>query len=184
MIDLDVSLEAIASGDEGAFGRWMAGAERPLRESLRSFARLMDVEAVMQETLLRVWQTAPRCRPDGRPNALLRLAVTIARHLAIDEARRRRLDPPPGETTEPDDLPSTRSAPPDPLLRERIRLCLERLPRQPARALNGRLGAAGGSPDTEIARDLGMRLNTFLQNVTRARVLLRECLRGFGIEVG
>ena len=42
----------------------------------------------MQEALLRVWQVAPRCRRDERPNALLRLAARIARNLAIDELRR------------------------------------------------------------------------------------------------
>lgn len=177
-------LEAIASGDEGAFGRWMAGAERPLRDSLRSFARSVDVEAVMQETLLRVWQTAHRCRSDGRPNSLLRVAVTVASRLAIDETRRRRLEPPPpAEVIGSVDVPDPRSSPPDPLLRERIRLCLEKLPRQPSRALRARLASAGGESDKEIARRVGMRLNTFLQNVTRSRALLRECLRRFRIEI-
>src|SRR5688572_2571793 len=79
---------AIASGDTGAFTRWMRGAERPLRESLRRYAASVDTEAVLQETLLRVWQVAPRFTHDGEPNGLLRLAVRIAHNLAISELRR------------------------------------------------------------------------------------------------
>ena len=32
-------------------------------------------EAVVQETLLRLWQVAPRHTPDGRPDSLLRLGI-------------------------------------------------------------------------------------------------------------
>jgi RNA polymerase sigma-70 factor (ECF subfamily) len=48
---------------------------------------------VLQEALVRVWQVTPRFVPDGRPEALLRLAIRIARNLAVDLLRRRRLDP-------------------------------------------------------------------------------------------
>ena len=33
----------------------------------------------------RVWQVAPRFKPDGRPDALLRLAIRIGRNLAVSE---------------------------------------------------------------------------------------------------
>ncbi|HVV86948.1 MAG TPA: sigma factor, partial [Kofleriaceae bacterium] len=91
MIDLDAHLPAIVAGETAAFGRWLAGAEPGVRDSLRSFARVIDVEAVLQEALLRVWQVAPRVNLDGRPNALLRLAHRIAKNLAIDELRRARV---------------------------------------------------------------------------------------------
>ena len=65
-MDLDAELPSIIAGDADAFGRWLAGAERPVRESLRSFAAVIDAEAVLQEALLRVWQVAPRFQPDGR----------------------------------------------------------------------------------------------------------------------
>src|SRR5688572_20626218 len=87
-MNLDVHLPDIVARDTHAFGAWMAGAEMPIRESLRSFARVIDVEAVLQEALLRVWQVAPRFVPDGAPNGLLRLGVRIARNLAISEVRR------------------------------------------------------------------------------------------------
>ena len=88
MPDLDLHLPAIAQGDADAFGRWLAGAEALLRASLRRFAAQVDVEAVLQEALLRVWQVAPKVTLDGRPDALLRLAFRVARNLAVDEARR------------------------------------------------------------------------------------------------
>ena len=71
-MDLDVHLAAIVGGDPRAFGSWMSGAEPRVRDSLRSFAQVIDVEAVLQETLLRTWQVAPRFVADGRPNGLVR----------------------------------------------------------------------------------------------------------------
>jgi RNA polymerase sigma-70 factor (ECF subfamily) len=69
------------------------------------------------------------------------------------------------------------------MLRRHIEACRERLPERPALALHERLAAAGGEPDDRIAARLGMRLNTFLQNFTRARRLLAECLAGHGIHL-
>jgi RNA polymerase sigma factor (sigma-70 family) len=181
-MDTDAELSAIIAGDADAFGRWLAAAERPVRESLRSFAAVLDVEAVLQEALLRVWQVAPRFVPDGRPNGLLRLAVRIARNLAISEVRRLRTVP-----AEPDDVEAALAAaerppaPPDPLLREAIRACRERLPEKPRQALDARIAGAGGRDDLDVAESLGMRLNTFLQNVTRARQFLADCLRKRGV---
>src|SRR5262245_64777519 len=86
--DLDQELPAIRGGDAGAFGRWMAAAEPELRRALRPLAASVDAEAVLQESLLRVWQVAPRLEVDGRGNSLLRLAVTITRNAAITELRR------------------------------------------------------------------------------------------------
>src|SRR5512138_1961612 len=98
-MDLDVDLALICAGDVVAFGRWLAGAEPRVRDTLGSFARVIDVEAVLQEALLRVWQVAPRFVADGKPNGLLRLAIRIARNLAVSEVRRQRTAP-----VEPDEL--------------------------------------------------------------------------------
>jgi RNA polymerase sigma-70 factor (ECF subfamily) len=181
-MDLDAHLAAIASGDADAFGRWLAGAERPVRESLRSFAAVVDAEAVLQEALLRVWQVAPRFVPDGRPNGLLRLGVRIARNLAISEVRRLRSVPVEYDDDEAAHAGAERPpAPPDPMLRDAIRTCRDQLPGRPRQALDARLQGAGAAGDPDLAEGLGMRLNTFLQNVTRARQLLAECLRRRGV---
>jgi RNA polymerase sigma-70 factor (ECF subfamily) len=180
-MDLDVHLPSIVAGDADAFGRWLGGAEGRVRDSLASFAAVVDVEAVLQEALVRVWQVAPRFVPDGRPNGLVRLAVRIARNLAVSELRRtraRRHEP------EPDDEPSSDAAtPPDPLLRAAIADCYDKLPPRPRQALEQRLTAGGGRDDEDLAAAIGMRLNTFLQNFTRARQLLAECLGKRGIAV-
>ena len=163
----------------------MSRAERPIRLTLRRFAAGVDTECVVQETLLRVWQVAPRHAPDGQPNSLLRLAVRIARNLAVDEFRRWCPDiknPTDDGPDALDNLPDP-APPPDPLLRERIIDCLRRLPRRPGEALSARLASAGGACDHDLAAALRMTLNTFLQNVTRARRLLADCLRQHGIEV-
>src|SRR6188472_747489 len=155
MTDLDAHLLAIVAGDAAAFGRWLAGAEPSVRESLRSFARLIDVEAVLQEALLRVWQVAPRFVADGRPNGLLRLGVRIARNLAVSEVRRTRATP-----VEPSDLEvALQRAPdePDPMLRKAIVDCREKLPAKPRQAFDSRLASAGGQDDVELAESLGMK---------------------------
>ena len=182
VMDADAELSAIIAGDADAFGRWLAAAERPVRESLRSFAAVLDVEAVLQEALLRVWQVAPRFQYDGRPNGLLRLGVRIARNLAISEVRRLRAVPAEAGDIEAALAEAERPpAPPDPLLREAIRACRERLPERPRQALDARIAGGGGAGDLDVAESLGMRLNTFLQNVTRARQFLADCLRRRGV---
>jgi RNA polymerase sigma-70 factor (ECF subfamily) len=182
MRDLDEHWAAIRAGDPDAFGRWVAGAEPIVRRGLRSFAAAVDTEAVLQEALLRVWQVAPRAEPDGRPNALLRLAGRIARNLAISERRR-----PHAAAVDPSDIEELDAAPviasQDPFLRRALEDCRAELPEQPARALEARLGSGGLEPDEVLAARLAMRLNTFLQNFTRARRFLAECLKRRGIDL-
>ncbi len=188
-VDVDQHAAAIAAGDSGAFARALAVIEPSVRASLRSYASKVDVEAVVQEALLRLWQAAPRFVPDGRPNGLARFATRIAHNLAIDELRRRRELP--SEDAALDEA-STRTmaaestvlAAPDPMLRARIVYCYEQLPPKNALAMHARIEARGGEPDTAVAEQLGMRLNTFLQNVTRARKLLERCLEEQGVALG
>jgi len=182
MSDLDLHLRSIVAGDLEAFALWVAGAEPRLRAGLRGFAVTVDTEAVLQETLLRVWQVAARCEPDGRPDGLLRLAHRIARNLAISEARRRRPDFLP-----PHDVPDPGGEDPAPheagLLERWIAECRRKLSRQPARAFTARLDAGGALPDRTLAERLGMKLDTFLRNVRRARSAMAECLRRKGVDL-
>lgn len=183
MTDLDTLLRDIAVGDAAAFGRFVAGAESRVRDSLASFAAVIDVEAVVQECFLRVWQVAPRIEIDGRGNSLLRFTIRVARNLAVSETRRRRVDP--ETTTRLEAMPiedACEPVVPDPLLRDVIAKCREKLPDKPAQALTARLDGPWRA-DAEIAESLGMRANTFLQNFGRARRLLAECLGKHGIDV-
>jgi DNA-directed RNA polymerase specialized sigma24 family protein len=175
----DHLLAQIAAGDSRAFGLWVAGCEHSLRVSLRKYAASVDTEAVLQEALLRVWQVAPKFKPDGRPDALLRFASVTARNVALSEIRRLGTQPPAEETPDVAVLATS----PDPLLRAAVRDCRDKLPGQPRLALDQRLESAGGDDDHVLAERVGMKLNTFLQNFTRARKLLAECLQKRGIDL-
>ncbi len=183
--DLDVHLTAIQRGDAEAFAAWLVAAEPSLRRGLRSFARQVDVEAILQEALLRTWQVAPRFVADGQPNGLVRLAQRIAWNLAISETRRLKT-----ASVDPATLAAGVDAAqrvemrlPDPILREKIEKCHEKLPPKPKQALGARLAEGAALPDATLAERLGMEKNTFLQNITRARKLLLECLEKNGVDL-
>lgn len=177
-------LAAISSGDANAFARWASSVEQPLRSALRPFATSVDAEAVLQETLLRIWQVAPRFAHDGKPNALLRFSMRTARNVAVTEWRRQ------GRANQQEALERHARAElevapitPDPHLREHIGRCRDKLPGQPKVALEQRLASDGAQDDATLAMRLGMSLNTFLQNFTRARKLLKECLEKAGVKL-
>jgi DNA-directed RNA polymerase specialized sigma24 family protein len=178
-------LSRIQAGDADAFGLWASASERALRLTLRPFSALVDTEAVLQEALLRVWHVAPRFVPDGKPNALLRFSVTTARNCAVSELRKSRPTREALDALERE-LASTSvvtAITPDPLLRAAIIECRNKLPPQPKLALEQRLHSGGTEDDTALATRVGMSLNTFLQNFTRARKLLRACLEKAGIDL-
>lgn len=181
MDDLDSLWPAIARADAAAFARFLAHAELPLRRSLATFARAIDTESIVQEALLRVWQVAARYEPDGRPNGLLRLTLRIARNLALDETKRvRRAAASLGIAQPLLEAEAEAEAAPegvDPFFRDVVAGCLEGLPPQPYLALRTRLADEGAEPDASIAARCRMKTNTFLQNVSRARRLLAECLQ-------
>jgi RNA polymerase sigma-70 factor (ECF subfamily) len=181
--DLDIHLPSIANRDMRAFARWMAGAEERVRLSLYSFARTVDVESVVQDTMLRVWQVAPRFEPDGKPNGLLRLAIRIAGNLAISEVRRMRARPVEQEEIAQFAEANAANTTVDPLLRKTIRECAESLPAKPRQVFMAGMGARGGRRDRELAQGLGMKKNTFLKNFGRARQFLIECLEEHGVKV-
>ena len=179
MTNTDAHLEAIAAGDQDAFALWVAAAEPRIRLSLHRFSRYVDTEVVVQETLLRMWQLAPRFTPDGKPDALLRFAMVTARNLAITEARKngRRLTA-EQLSDEPEVIgPGEHS---DDTLRETVKRCMRDLPRRPKRALRTRFRTSYVS-DAALASELGMTINTFFQNVRRGRQALLECLQRHGI---
>jgi len=173
------------SGEPDAFAEWMAMAEIPLRRSLRRFARAVDVEVVVQETLVRMWLVAnePRRILEGS-SASLKFAFRVARNVALEEIRRYRHD----RFVDLDALDnrpegSFNPKPCDPALARAIAECIESLPAQPRSALLARLNG-DCLPDRELADVLRMRLNTFLQNIVRARKNLETCLEGRGVRLG
>jgi RNA polymerase sigma factor (sigma-70 family) len=179
--EIDDAYQRTQEGDQEAFTSWVRLCETPLRKSLRSFARYVDVESVTQEGLLRMWRLAPSLSLTGE-NASLRYALRLVRNLALDETRRLRratradieaLSRLPEGAVDPD-------PPTDDRVGQAIRRCLEKLPDRPREALLARL--RGGS-DHSLADGLGMKINAFLQNIVRARKLMAECLKRASVMV-
>jgi DNA-directed RNA polymerase specialized sigma24 family protein len=184
--ELDTLFEDARRGSADAFGVWAEQVQLPVRRSLRSFARAVDVEVVVQETLLRMWVLA---RGGERvlegEEASLRFALRVARNVAREEVRRARTGHLlPLEAWSASEQPPVRPEPPaDPGLRQAILTCLARLPGRPAAALRERISRGGDAPDRDLASRLGMTLNTFLQNVVRARAHMAACLRTRGVAI-
>ncbi len=178
MTAIDAAFERARTGDHDGFADWVRLVEVRLRGTLRRFARGADVEAVLQESLLRMWRLAPGLHLQG-DDASLRYATTIAANLAKAEIRRGgRFDP-----IEDRDDPPVEGAPlGDPWLRSLILSCFARLSGRPREALLLRLTTHGTTHDRDLAGTLGMTLNTFLQNVVRARTAIAKCLSGHGVE--
>jgi len=182
LTEIDQAFEQTRRGSRAGYRDWVRLVEMPLRKSLRSFARQVDVEALLQEGLLRMWVLAPRLSLAGS-NASLRYAHVVLRRLALAEAGKA------GATTELDpdkhgeELTVEPVPPADPGLRRAILACLKKLPAKPGQALGARLASDGSEPDRDVASQLGMRLNTFYKNIGRARELLARCLESRGVHL-
>ena len=181
---VDELFQFASSGEPDAFAEWMGMVEIPLRRSLRRFARAVDVEVVVQETLVRMWLVAgdPERILEGR-GASLKFAFRVARNVALEEIRRCRHDR-FVDLDKLDNLPEGSLDPHlcDPALSRAITECIESLPDQPRKALTARLDN-DCLPDRVLAEHLRMRLNTCLQNVVRARRGLENCLEDRGVRL-
>jgi len=81
-------MHAVANGDEAAFAAVYAATAAKLFGIIVRIVRRRDVaEDVLQEVYLRVWQQAHSF--DARFGSPITWMVTIARHRALDEARRK-----------------------------------------------------------------------------------------------
>jgi RNA polymerase sigma-70 factor (ECF subfamily) len=184
--EIDALFARVRSGDAMAFAEWMGRVERPIRASLHRFSRAVDLEVVMQETFLRMWLMATRSdRLLQGEKASLRMALAVARNVAREEVRRAKLgslvpledlENAPELIAEPEPLP-------DPGLARAIRDCIERIPGRPRAALELRIAGGHARPDRDLAEELGLKLNTFLQHIVRARRSLAECLMRKGVEL-
>lgn len=183
--DIDRAWEAARAGDHGAFAAWVRSVEHPLRLRLHPFRRAVDPEEILQEVLMRMWILAPTKELEGE-NASLRYAMTVLKNHAREVAKRNRL----GDLVDPWELeelerenPVEPDSPPDPILRRVIEACLEKLPHRPREVIRARIGTGPHEADRDLAATLGMKLNTFLQNIVRARRALKRCLEDRGVRL-
>jgi len=176
-------LQAIAHGNDDAahdaFKRWFGRSEIRLKQSLRSFASVVDVEAVVQDTALLVWERAATISPQRPSGFLFRWAVTVAKNKARTNARRSGRQAP----LDDDSLPADSSRLGDPLLRAQLLKCRERLSPHQLRAFMARCEDGGKGDDRSLATSIGMSFEAFRQNLARARKAFAECLRLSKIDV-
>ena len=179
-------LQAIVRRDQDAFGRWVTQHEIPLRLALRRFAELVDVEVIVQETAIVVWERAATIRPDGRRGFLWRWAVTVALNKARNEARRTaRLAHDVTSTELENELadPDSARTQPDQMFIARLNRCRSQLPETLGRALDVRIEDNGQRSDRELATSIGVSFDAFRQSLARGRKALKQCLSSFGIDL-
>lgn len=182
MTEIDELWARVLTGDQRAFGDWAGRVERPVRRGLSRFARAIDVETVVQETLLRMWAFACDAeRVLEGENASLRFAHGMAYNLARNMARKHgKLKFFPPDEVDASVTNAHVDPPLDPFLMQHIKDCLAALSDKLGGVLGARL-SQGHEHDSALARRLKMTKNTFLQNIGRARKAVDECLQRKGV---
>lgn len=173
----DALLDGLATGDPDATAAFVERFQR------RGFGVAMRIvhdprlaEDVAQETFLRAWQRSEAFDP--RRGTVSAWLLTIARNLAIDTVRLRRMvivDPAeilarrdPGSERGPDELALLSSE------TERLRVAMGNLPADQCRALV--LAAFFGRTAREIAESESIPLGTAKTRIRTAMLRLREAL--------
>ncbi len=161
-------------GDRQAFARLFAFYAPRLRTFLaRQGFGASDCDDLIQDTMLAVWRKAERF--DAEAGAVSTWIFTICRNLGID--RRRRLGRRLAEIEPVSDIDPSPSAEGEIITREeetRVRRALDQLPAEQAEVIT--LSFFSQSPQTEIARALGIPLGTVKSRVRLAMNRLRHLL--------
>jgi RNA polymerase sigma-70 factor (ECF subfamily) len=170
-------LQAVAKGDEAAFGQLYdlvaARAFGLIRRVLRDVAQ---AEEVTQEVMVEVWRTAARFDPTrGSATAWV---FTIAHRRAVDRVRSeqagtervRRLIPEPEQT--PHDLVVEEAT--AQIERQQVRRCLKNLTDLQREAIT--LAYYGGYTYNEVAQLLNAALPTVKTRMRDGLIRLRDCL--------
>jgi len=163
------------AGDRQAFARLFAHYAPRLKTFLsRQGFVSSDCDDLIQDTMLAVWRKAGQF--DAEAGAVSTWIFAICRNLGIDRrrrvARRRRDDDLPMSDVDP-----SPSAEGEIITREdetRVRRALDRLPTEQADVIA--LSFFSQSPQTEIARALGIPLGTVKSRVRLAMNRLRQML--------
>jgi RNA polymerase sigma-70 factor (ECF subfamily) len=181
-MDDDDLILAVARGDDAALRELFARHAPWLAARLRAVLPAADVEDVLQESFLGVWQGAKGYRPDGTPEAWL---WGIARRQAAQWLRRR------GRAASLVQVLADAGMPPasDPadaaLTRADLQDAVETLgpPGVPEREV-WRLVYVEDRPVAEVARLMGVPEGTVKSRAHRARRRLRAALRGSDSALG
>lgn len=184
MTEIDQCFERIRPGGLDGFPQWISMVEMPVRLSLRSYARAVDAESVLQETMMRMWVLAQgEARESmGGENASLRRAIEVARNIARTEASQtgcQALLPRDGT----DHVEAAPVFQPDPELYEATKDCLRKLDDglQP-HLLHWRLEVSW-VPDAFLAKEFHVETDRFVRSIMTAKLHVARCLEQQGIEL-
>ena len=166
-------LAGLASGDPDDAAAFVRRFQRRVYGLAWTIVRDDDLaDDVAQETFVRAWRHAAGY--DARRGRVAAWLLTIARNVAIDRARMRRLAP-----ADPDVIASQldvagEDAMPDVGERDRVRRALAALPGEQRRALV--LAVYAGRTAREISEMDGVPLGTVKTRIRTAMFTLRETL--------
>lgn len=169
-------LAAVAAGDQSAFERLYAATRAKLFGVVLRILRRQDLaEAVVQEAYLKIWRSAGQYKPAiASPITWM---VTIARHRAIDEVRKRAAA---SAEDELENFDAALDAPAPPARREmsdelkRLLECVGQL--DPDRQRLVLLAYYNGWSREQLAAKLDQPINTVKTWLRRSMIEIRECL--------
>ena len=169
---LEPLLLKLAQGDQDALGELYHRARAAVYGLALSYLKhAHDAEDVTQDTFVRIWENAPRYRPQGTPLAWI---LAVARNLSLMKLRER------GKTEELEPESWERLAADSPLVtvedRQVLRAALEGLTDEERQVVT--LHAVTGWKHKEIAHLLDLPLSTVLSKYRRALQKLRTILEG------
>jgi len=181
---MDDLIKGLKAGNAAAFERLV----REYGDRIYRFARRLvgerGADDLTQEVLVRVFRSIRSYEPTGRFESWL---FTIANHLAIDEARRRKPEAPISEVDEeltPEQFASESPEPVESLeeaeRRHALLQAVERLPLEQRQVFL--LREEAGLSFKEIADVIGCPLNTALGRMHYAMEHLRKVLKTHGMQ--
>jgi RNA polymerase sigma-70 factor (ECF subfamily) len=170
-------IRAIAAGDQAAFTR-LTGRETPrlLRFAQGILGNAEEAEDVVQEALIKLWETAAAWTPDARIGTWLH---TITYNRSVDRLRRRRAfvdESVLAGLADPSPIAQTRMEQGE--LARSVRDAVERLPHRQRTAIL--LFHFQELPQSEAARVMGITESAFESLLARARRQMRHWLAALG----
>lgn len=169
--ELERLLAAVANGDRAAFGQMYNCTRTAVYGLVLSYLKHADdAQDVTQDTFVRIWDSVPQYRPQGKPLAWI---LTVARNLALMRLRERGKSQ-TLEDGEWDAIPASAAVTPED--RALLQNALARLSDRERRVVL--LHAVTGMKHREIASVLKMPLATVLSQYHRALKKLRVQLEG------
>lgn len=189
LLEADPTLaKRIVAGDQVALRRLydrLSGRVRAI--ALRVLGNAGDVDDVVQDTFVEVWNRANQFDPDR--GSLVTWVTTIAHHRAVDRLRRRGTRPLAAPSTdsqqalelEPSMIATPRETAEQRQARERVMAALQALSQEHREAIE--LMYFDGLSQAEAAERLGQALGTFKSRVRAAMARLGTLLGELGPEV-